>query len=159
MIVQELAIGIQGQGVSSALVQRTIARLDHLEAGQAIGLTFGVVMTGVTYVVAGLMIKPVFGAATGSLVALSSPLFLVYAIGTVPFATLRRRFAFRRLSLLDIANTSVRLSVSIGLAIAGLGAKSLIIAAIAGGVVFNLGAWMSAPPPRRASAGRRCAIS
>jgi lipopolysaccharide exporter len=147
VIVQELAIGIQGQGVSSALVQRTTARLDHLEAGQAIGLSFGLVMTGVTYVVAGLVVKPVFGSATASLVALSSPLFLVYAIGTVPFATLRRRFAFRRLSLLDVANTSVRLSVSIGLAIAGLGAKSLVIAALAGGMVFNLGAWISAPPP------------
>ena len=104
-------------------------------------------MTAVTYLAAWPIIEPVFGAPTASLVALSSPLFIIYAIGTVPFATLRRRFAFRRLSVLDIANTSVRLSLSIGLAIAGLGARSLVIAALAGGLVFSLGAWVSAPPP------------
>jgi O-antigen/teichoic acid export membrane protein len=60
---------------------------------------------------------------------------------------LRRAFSFRRLSILDILNTTVRLSVSIGLAIAGLGARSLVIAALAGGLVFSLGAWVSAPPP------------
>ncbi len=147
VVVQELAIGIQGQGVGSALVQRKTAGREHLEAGQAIGLSIGLVMTVVTYFAAGFFVEPVFGAAAASLVALSSPLFIVYAIGTVPFATLRRRFAFRRLSLLDIANTTVRLSVSIGLAVAGLGAKSLVIAALAGGLVFSLAAWMSAPPP------------
>lgn len=147
VIVQELAIGIQGQGVGSALVQRATAGREHLQAGQALGLSVGLVMTGLMYVVAGMVIRPVFGAPTGSLVALSSPLFIVYAIGTVPFATLRRDFAFRRLSLLDIANTSVRLGTSIGLAVAGLGAKSLVIAALAGGLVFNVGAWISAPPP------------
>ena len=147
VIVQELAIGIQGQGVGSALVQRATANREHLQAGQAIGLTVGVIMTAATYFAAGAIVEPVFGAPTASLVALSSPLFIIYAIGTVPFATLRRRFAFRRLSLLDIANTSVRLSVSIGLAVAGLGARSLVIAALAGGLVFSLGAWISAPPP------------
>ncbi len=147
IIVQELAIGIQGQGVGSALVQRATAGREHLQAGQAMGLTVGVIMTAATYVLAGVVIKPVFGGPTASLVALSSPLFLIYAIGTVPFAMLRRSFAFRRLSILDILNTTVRLSVSIGLAIAGLGARSLVIAALAGGLVFSLGAWVSSPPP------------
>jgi lipopolysaccharide exporter len=147
VIVQELAIGIQGQGVGSALIQRASAGREHLQAGQAIGLTVGVVLTAVTYLVADTAIKPVFGGATASLVALSSPLFIIYAIGTVPFAMLRRAFSFRRLSILDILNTSVRLSVSIGLAIAGLGARSLVIAALAGGLVFSLGAWVSSPPP------------
>jgi PST family polysaccharide transporter len=147
VIVQELAIGIQGQGVGSAIVQRATAGREHLQAGQAIGLIVGLLMTCVTYVVASLLVEPVFGAETAALVALSSPLFIVYAIGTVPFATLRRRFAFRRLSILDIGNTSVRLTMSIGLALAGLGAKSLVIAALAGGLVFNIGAWISAPPP------------
>jgi len=147
VVVQELAIGIQGQGVGSALVQRKTVSREHLQAGQALGLVTGLLMTGLTYLAASLLIRPVFGAPAASLVALSSPLFLIYAIGTVPFATLRRRFAFRVLSILDIANTSVRLSVSIGLAIAGLGAKSLIIAAVAGALVFNLGALVSAPPP------------
>jgi O-antigen/teichoic acid export membrane protein len=147
VIVQELAIGIQGQGVGSAIVQRATAGREHLEAGQTIGLAVGVVMTVVTYLMAGAVIKPVFGAPTASLVALSSPLFIIYAIGTVPFAMLRRDFSFRRLSILDILNTTVRLSVAIGLAIAGLGAKSLVIAALAGGLVFSLGAWVSSPPP------------
>ena len=147
VIVQELAIGIQGQGVGSAIVQRATAGREHLEAGQAIGLTVGVVMTVATYLFAGAVVKPVFGAPTASLVALSSPLFIVYAMGTVPFAMLRRDFSFRRLSILDVLNTTVRLSVSIGLAIAGLGARSLVIAALAGGLVFSVGAWASAPPP------------
>ena len=147
VIVQELAIGIQGQGVGSALVQRATAGREHLAAGQAIGLTVGVVMTVVTYLLAGAVVEPIFGGPTASLVALSSPLFIIYAIGTVPFAMLRRDFAFRRLSILDVLNTTVRLTVSIGLAFAGLGARSLVIAALAGGLVFSVGAWISAPPP------------
>jgi O-antigen/teichoic acid export membrane protein len=147
VVVQEFAIGIQGQGVGSALVQRPTASHEHLQAGQALGLSIGVVLAGLTYVAAWALVKPIFGGATASLVALSSPLFIIYAIGTVPFATLRRRFAFRRLSVLDVANTSVRLGVSIGLAVAGLGARSLVWAALAGGVVFSVAAWCSAPPP------------
>jgi lipopolysaccharide exporter len=147
VVVQELAIGIQGQGVSSALVQRPTADREHLQAGQALGLSTGLVLTGLTYLAASVLVEPIFGAPTATLVALSSPLFVVYAIGTVPFAILRRRFDFRRLSILDVANTSVRLGVSIGLAVAGLGAKSLVLAALAGGVAFSAGAWCSAPPP------------
>ena len=147
VVVQEFAIGIQGQGVGSALVQRPTASREHLQAGQALGLSIGVVLAGLTYLAAWVLVKPIFGGPTASLVALSSPLFVIYAIGTVPFATLRRRFAFRRLSILDVANTSVRLGVSIGLAVAGLGARSLVWAALAGGVVFSAAAWCSAPPP------------
>lgn len=147
VVVQEFAIGIQGQGVGSALVQRPTASREHLQAGQALGISAGLVLAGLTYLLAWVLVRPIFGEPTASLVALSSPLFVIYAIGTVPFATLRRRFDFRRLSILDIANTSVRLGVSIGLAVAGLGAKSLVLAALAAGVVFSVAAWWSAPPP------------
>ena len=78
-----------GSGVGSALVQRTTANREHLPGRAGHRPDGRVIMTASTYLAAGAIVEPVFGAPTASLVALSSPLFIIYAIGTVPFATLR----------------------------------------------------------------------
>lgn len=147
VVVQELAIGIQEQGIGSALVQRATLRRDHLQAGQALAVLSGLLLAAVIYVVAGVGAKPLFGSPTASLIALSAPLFIIYALGIVPAATLRRRLAFKRLSLIDLMNSSVRIAASVGLALGGLGAKSLVYGSIAAGLATSLALWFSAPPP------------
>jgi O-antigen/teichoic acid export membrane protein len=147
VVVQELAIGIQEQGIGSALVQRVTVRRDHLQAGQALGILSGVMLAVLIYIVARVAVKPLFGAPTASLIALSSPLFIIYALGIVPAATLRRELAFRRLSLIDLLNSGVRIAISVGLALGGLGAKSLVYGSIAAGAATSFALWASAPPP------------
>lgn len=147
VIVMELANGIQEQGVGTPLVQRPTVDRDHLQAGQALALLSGVLLAGLTYLASGVLVEPIFGSPTASLVALSSPLFIVYAFGIVPSATLRRRLAFKRLSSIDLLNTSVRLGVAIGLAAAGMEGRSLVLGSLAGGIAGSIAAWVSAPPP------------
>lgn len=147
VIVQELAMGIQEQGVGSALVQREIVRREHLQAGGALAMLSGVILGALVYLAAVVVVEPIFGAPTASLIELSAPLCVVYAIGIVPSATLRRRLAFKRLSAIDILNTSVRLSVSIGLAAVGMGARSLVLGSLAAALAASFAAWISAPPP------------
>ena len=147
VIVMELAMGIQEQGVGSALVQRTTVTRAHLQAGGALSLASGVILGILTYAAAGLVAQPIFGRPTAQLIALSSPLFVVYAVGIVPSATLRRDLAFKRLTTIDLLNTSVRLSVSIGLAAAGAGARALVIGSLAAASASSIAAWIWAHPP------------
>ena len=66
-----------------------------------------------TLVAASLIVSPIFGGRTAEFVRLSSPLFLIAAAGTVPMALLRRRLAFRRLSMIDFATSVMRVGVAV----------------------------------------------
>lgn len=147
IVAQELALGIQSQGVGNALVQ--LRKLDrvHLQAGHALALITGIVLAIFMVLASSVIALPIFGPPTASLVALTAPLCIVTAVGIVPLATLRRKLEFRRLTIIDIAGSAFRVGGSIGLAAAGVGAKSLVIGTLAGAVVGAAGAWMWAPPP------------
>jgi len=147
VIVQALALGIQEQGVGSALVQRRSVTRAHLQVGQTLALLSGLVLAALCFVSAPVVVEPIFGAPTASLVALSAPLFVVYALGIVPSATLRRSLSFKRLSIIDVLNSFTRVSISIALAVAGMGAKSMVIGALVAGLFASMAAWACAPPP------------
>lgn len=147
VIAQQLVIAIPAQGVGSALVQRRAVSREHLQAGQAMALLSGLVLAGLTLVVASVIAYPIFGASTASLVRLSAPLSIVAAAGIVPSAILQRRLAFRLLSLINIASTLVQVAASIGLAAAGFGGASLVLGAIACSLTVSVAAWICAPPP------------
>lgn len=147
LIAQEVAYIIVAGGLSAALVQRKSIGREHQQAGMALGLLVGLALAGATLSAASLVVVPVFGARTAMFVRLMAPLCLVSALGTVPMATLRRRLAFRRLSELEVLNVFARVTVSIGLALAGLGGEALVLGVVAGSVLSTLIAWASAPPP------------
>jgi PST family polysaccharide transporter len=147
VIAQQLVIAIPAQGVGNALVQREKVTREHLQAGQALSLLFGLALAGLTLVVAGTIAGPIFGSNTASLVRLSAPMSTVAAAGIVPAALLRRQLAFRRLSLINVASTLVYVATAIAFAAAGLGGASLVLGAIAGALVGSLAAWAWAPPP------------
>jgi len=147
IVAQELVLGIQSQGVGNALVQRPGAGREHQQSGLALMLISGVLLAGFVLVASQLIAQPIFGAPTATLVALTAPYCVVLALGIVPTATLRRQLAFRRLTIIDMVSSAFRVGGSIGLAVAGFGAKSLIFGTLAGAAVASLAAWISAPPP------------
>ena len=148
VIVQELATTIPSEGVGTALVQRRTVERVHLQAGLALALVVGCVLAGVTLLAAVVVVEPVFGAPTATLVAVSTGWFLLGALTATPIAVLRRRLDFRRLSLLDVTNTLVRSTTSVVLAAAfGLDAAALVIGALAGVAGMCLLALVFAPVP------------
>lgn len=91
VIVQELAINVPSEGVGSALVQRATVQREHLQGGLALSLALGTALAAVTLVPATVLVVPVFGAQTATLVAMTSPWFLLGAVLALPMAVLRRR--------------------------------------------------------------------
>jgi lipopolysaccharide exporter len=132
VIVQELATTLPSEGVGTALVQRASIGREHLSAGMALGLVIGAALGLLTLVLAALVIRPIFGGETAKLVAISSAWFVLGALTVTPTAILRRRLDFRRLSILDAANTLVRTATSVALALAGLDAGALVLGNLAG---------------------------
>jgi O-antigen/teichoic acid export membrane protein len=146
-IVGELALLIPSEGIGAALVQREKVTRDHLQAGFFMALTWSVVLTLVILLAAVTIVPPLFDARTGEIVMLATPGIIIASFSTVPMALLRRRLAFRRLSVIDAASTTLRAGASMGLAFAGLGAEALVLGGLAAGTLATVVAWVAAPPP------------
>ena len=148
VIVQELATTIPSEGVGTALVQRRSIDRAHLQAGLALGLLIGAALAGVVLILSVIVVEPVFGAQTATLVAVSTPFFFLGAVMAPPMAVLRRRLDFRRLSILDATNTIVRSTTSVVLAaVVGLDAGALVIGALAGVAAMCVLSLFFAPVP------------
>jgi O-antigen/teichoic acid export membrane protein len=147
IIVQELALVITSEGIGTALVQRATVAREHLQAGLWLALAVGLVLALLTLAAASLVVVPIFGARTAELVRLATPLFLISAAGTVPMALLRRRLAFRQLSMIDVATSVMRVAASVALALAGLQGEALVLGGIAAGLTTTVLAWACAPAP------------
>jgi PST family polysaccharide transporter len=156
VIVQELATSIPSEGVGTALVQRKSIGREHLQAGLAIALVMGGALAALALVLAAVLVEPIFGAQTATLVAVSAPWFLFGALTAPSAAILRRRLDFRHLSILDVTNTLVRTITSVSLAVAGFDAAALVVGALAGVAAMCGLALLFAPVPlprwRRAAA-------
>jgi O-antigen/teichoic acid export membrane protein len=148
VIVQELAMSLPTEGVGSALVQRDVVLKEHLAAGAFLTLVGSFALLGLTLLLAGLLVAPVFGSQTADLVRLSAPMFVIAGFGATPIAILRRRLDFRSLSIMDISAAVVRALTSVALAaLAGLNGSALVIGALAGTGIASLVAFASAPSP------------
>ena len=151
VIVQELATTIPSEGVGTALVQRRSIGREHLQAALALALLIGTALAGLALVAAAVVVDPLFGPETATLVAVSTSFFLFGALAAPATAVLRRSLDFRRLSILDVTNTIVRSSTSVALAtVAGLDASALVLGALAGVAAMCVLALAFAPlpPPR-----------
>lgn len=133
--------------ITTALVQRPQLEREHLQAANALALACGAVLLGLTLLAATVVVVPIFGEGTADVVRLSAPGALIAAAGAVPFATLQRRLAFRRLSVIDVAGSGVRAFGSVALALAGLDGAALVLGVLAGTAAQSALAWLWAPPP------------
>lgn len=148
LIVQELAVNVPSEGVGSALVQRRTVDREHLQGGLALSLLVGMALAAATLLLAGLVVRPVFGTETATLVALTTPWFLLGAILALPMTLLRRRLDFRRLALLSLTQSVVRSLTTILLAaVFGLDALALLFGGLAAMVAVVLLALVFAPVP------------
>jgi lipopolysaccharide exporter len=147
LVAQEATYVIGGAGLSDALVQRRRLDREHLQAGMALALLAGVVLAGLTLLVAGLVVSPLFGARTASFVRLMAPLGLIAALNALPVSILARRMDFRRLSEIEVLGTVARMAACIALALAGLGGEALVLGILASSLLAMAVAWVSAPPP------------
>ena len=148
LIVQELAITSTSEGVGTALVQRKSIEREHVQGGFALALLLSTGLAIATLVLDAVLVRPLFGDETAALVLLAMPWFLFMALSAPSYALLRRRLDFRRLAVLDIANSLVRSSTSIVLAAAvGLDASALVLGGLAGVAAMTLLSLVFAPVP------------
>jgi PST family polysaccharide transporter len=133
LIVQELAVNVPSEAVGSALVQRRSIEREHLQGGLALSLALGGALAAVSLVLSLVVVRPLFGSDTMTLFMLTMPWFLLGAVLVVPLAVLRRRLDFRRLSLIDLTQSTVRSGSSIVLAAGfGLDASALVLGGLIG---------------------------
>src|SRR6201999_1001000 len=125
IVVQELSQSMPMEGIGGGLVQRQKIGRRHLEAGRAVSLAGGVVLTALTIGLSFAVIGPIFGEETKLLMIATAPCFLLGAVYALPISVLRRRLDFRRMSMLEIVMNLLRALGTLGLALAGLGAPAL----------------------------------
>jgi PST family polysaccharide transporter len=146
-IAAELAGMIPAESIGTALVQRASVTRAHLKAGFALALLMAFVMAGATLLVAETAVVSIFGERTAYFVRLTLPIFFLSAVATVPLAVLRRRLAFRTLSIIDISTTVVRAAATVVLAVAGLDGESVLLGGIMGATLAVVIAMVVARPP------------
>jgi lipopolysaccharide exporter len=148
VIVQELAINLLSEGVSSAIVQRRNIEREHLQGGFFLACGIGTALLIATLAAAVFVVRPVYGAQTETMVLLTTPWCLVGALGAPSYALLRRRLDFRRLAILDLTNSLVRSASAIVLAAAlGLDGPALALGGLAGVTAMTLMSLVFAPIP------------
>jgi PST family polysaccharide transporter len=121
-----------------AIIQRDDVRPDHYAT---LFVTQLVINTAVFLAL--LSISPWVGAyfgnpLVGSVLAVSSTNFLIRVIGGCPSATLRRGRGFRMLSISNVLDAFIDLSVSVVFAALGFGVWSLVYGALSGALISNL---------------------
>lgn len=147
LIFIPLAAILTFEGFASALVQRPSFEEAHRRAAVFMGLVGGALLSALTSVLVGPVWRPLFGAETGQLIALISPVFLIAAVGAVPRATLWRALDFRRLGLCDVSGLLAGQAVAVTLAATGMGAKAIVIGGLATVITQAVLLFACAPSP------------
>jgi O-antigen/teichoic acid export membrane protein len=136
------------EGFASALVQRETIDENHRQVAMLMSLLGGAILSLLVFALVAPVWRPVFGAKTAELIALVSPVFLLASLGTVSRATLWRQLDFRRMSVIDMRAAIIGNIIPVVLALAlGLGAKAIVIGALAQVLLTSLLLLLAAPPP------------
>ncbi len=148
------------EGFASALVQRRSVDETDRKAAVAMSLIGGATLSLVVFALTGPVWRPLFGARTASLIELISPILLIAALGGVSRATLLRELNFSRVSMIDLASVVSGNAVAVAAAKSGLGARALVIGALAQISLNSILLLISAPAPLpRLAVGRQRQIA
>lgn len=147
-----LATILTFEGFASVLVQKPDLEALHVRAATLLSLVSGAVLSALTFVLARPVGGAIFGSDTGALLQMASPVFVLAAAGSVSRALLWRRLDFKTIGLSDVAGLVANSGVSLGLAFAGQGGRSLIAGAVAQTLAISAVLIAGAPPPRPAIA-------
>ncbi|MGH2910961.1 MAG: oligosaccharide flippase family protein [Solirubrobacteraceae bacterium] len=145
------------EGFASALVQRETVDEDDRRAAVFMSIVGGALLSLLVFLLAWPLWSPLFGSQTASLIKLISPILFIAALGGVSRASLWRELDFRSTSLIDTISVVGGYVVAVGLALAGLGAKAIVIGALAQMTVSSalLLARSPSPLPRWSRHGHR----
>lgn len=147
LIFVPLAVILTFEGFGSALVQRKEIGRIHIEAAMLASLLTGVVLTSLTLALAEPVGKPLFGSDTAALLMVISPVFVLAGLCAVSRSLLWRRLDFRRVSLIEMVALALSAVAAVGLAVAGLDAEAIVLAALFGSAITALLLLAAAPPP------------
>ena len=135
------------EGFASALVQRESIEDSHRRSAALRSVLGGLLLSLILLGLCPLLWQPIFGGATTRLIALISPVFLLAALAAVPRAILWRDLRFRALSVVDMIGLVAGNGVAVALALAGLGAKAIVIGALVQVGSSSLVLTIVSPPP------------
>lgn len=134
-------------GFGQALIQR--AEIDHRDVNTALWanvfLGFGLAAACAWFApaISGLFSTP----ELTPVLRLAAIVLLVNAFRVVPVAVLSRRFEFRSIAKMSIAGSVAYGAIAIGLAVAGAGVWSLVVAGLASAIVELCTVWPKAALP------------
>lgn len=126
MAIVAIASGMTVEGFGTPLVQRKEVTRAHIETSLLLSLTSGLLLTCLVYFLAPLSAH-VLGAENVSLIRLASPAFFAVSLCAIPQALQQRRLNFRATSMIELASLAIGVAASVTLAVAGLGARALIL--------------------------------
>jgi len=138
LILQGLAFALTNEGFGNPLVQRRELDGRHVGSATVMSLAFGALLCALVLVVAPLVATPLYGPRTTQLVQLASALFPIYSLVVVPEALLMRQLQLARITLAEITGLLAGSTLSVALAIVGLGATAVVIGTIATAAVTAL---------------------
>ncbi len=144
LVLMAYADAIADGGVAQALVY--LPR----RAGTSRAALLISVLTGCALVVTTTLAAPAIGAFfhrpdVAPLVRILAVSLFASSLGAVPEALMRREFQFQRLTLATVIRAFVTGGVTIGLALAGQGAWSLVWGTLAGTACYALAGWILLP--------------
>ncbi len=126
-----LAVILTFEGCASALVQRPKIEPAHVHGAMLLSLVAGAALSVVAFVFGGTLGDAVFGDRTGELIELVAPVFMLASVGATSRALMWRRLDFRQVSVIEVLGLLIGTATAVGLALAGLDGKALIIGALA----------------------------
>jgi O-antigen/teichoic acid export membrane protein len=132
LVLATIATATGQHGLTAPLVQRRTIDDAHLRVSVLLSLALGVLLTVVVALLGEPLTEPIFGSRIAELVPLTAPFFLVAGVAAVPQAVLERALAFRRLSFVYGVRMMITAAASVTIAVAGVGAESLILGPLVG---------------------------
>jgi O-antigen/teichoic acid export membrane protein len=154
LIVVALAAIIGPAGLTATLVQRRAIERQHIQAAAFLSFVVGGALTVLTISLVPFA-RSAFGEATGDLLLLASPAWLISAFGAASQAMLQRNLQFGRIAIVDSVSVLAGAATALALALTGLDAEALIagaLVALLAGTALAVALWRP-PAPRPTRAG------
>ncbi|MES2018661.1 MAG: lipopolysaccharide biosynthesis protein [Pseudomonadota bacterium] len=138
-------------GIGSAIVQKPKLSTAEVNGCFAIAIMASAVLSGLTYLLSGVMARFFGNPHLEAMIAVLSCAFILGAFGTVPLAFLRKELHFKAIAGITILAIVVQSAVCLVLAWRGLGVWSLVWGFVVSSAVQSVGAfWLSSWRPRGA---------
>jgi PST family polysaccharide transporter len=134
--------GLADLGLGSALIiQREDQLYERAETALAGTVAIGVVLSVLVAALSPLVASFFRTPELQPIVAVLGVNFFLRALGATPYAIAQKTLDFRTRTAAEFADVVVRGSVGVGLALAGFGAWSLVIAYLVGTVALDITVW------------------